>query len=70
MALLKRDDRVVDIWFGATGTVIAVPPVPPELDPFNLYSRDDEPWALVEWDYMGGDAFWSRQRDLRVFVAS
>lgn len=64
MTILKLGDRVVDIWYGSTGTVIGVPPIPPEIDLFRMYAADREPWALVEWDYTGGEAFWARQSDL------
>jgi hypothetical protein len=65
---LKIGDRVVDIWYGATGAVVGLPPVPPEIDLYRMYSSRDGPWALVEWDYMGGDHYWVRQIDLKPLV--
>jgi hypothetical protein len=68
--LLKRGDRVVDILYGSTGTVVGVPPIPPELDLYRMYTRDRVPWALIEWDYTEGTAFWARQSDLKLLTLS
>jgi hypothetical protein len=68
--LLRRGDRVVEILYGSTGTVVGVPPIPPEIDLYRMYSRDRVLWALVEWDYTEGIAFWARQSDLRLLKLS
>jgi hypothetical protein len=63
----KIGDRVVDIWYGATGAIVGLPPVPPEIDLYRMYPHGP-PWVLVEWDYMGGDHYWVRQSDLKLLV--
>ena len=60
MTTLKPGVRVVDIWFGATGTVVEPHPSPPMAEP-----TDREPWVLVQWDYMGNEHFWAREADLK-----
>jgi hypothetical protein len=66
----KLGDRVYDIFYAATGTVVGVPPIPPEIDVLHMYANDTEPWALVEWDYSSGDHYWVRQSHLQPLTIS
>ena len=68
MTTLKIGDRVVDIWYGATGTVFGVPPTSPDTDP--LYDDDTEPWVQVVWDYTGNKPAWAREADLKALNLS